>query len=156
MIQEQEPNGEAEKPQHVTVPCTFVGRFSPRGDYDWIAFDAEKGDTYWIEAISQRLGLPTDPYVLIQRESRNDKGEVQVTDVQELDDSAKGANIPTFRPESDDPSYKFVAPEDGTYRVLIRDLYAGFAVIRAWCTRWPFAARPPIFAWWQCRRIMRT
>jgi hypothetical protein len=125
VVEEQEPNDDANKPQPVPVPCTFVGRFSPRGDYDWIAFDAKKGDTYWIEAISQRLGLPTDPYVLVQRVSRNDKGDVQVADVQELDDSGKGAGIPSFRPESDDPAYKFVAPEDGNYRVLIRDLYAG-------------------------------
>jgi hypothetical protein len=125
VIEEQEPNDDSEKPQPVAVPCTFVGRFSPRGDYDWISFEAKKGDTYWIEAISQRLGLPTDPYVLIQRVAKNEKGEVQVVDVQELDDAGRGSGIPSFRPESDDPAYKFVAPEDGNYRVLIRDLYAG-------------------------------
>jgi hypothetical protein len=125
VVEEQEPNDDPNKPQPISVPCTFVGRFSPRGDYDWISFEAKKGDSYWIEAISQRLGLPTDPYVLVQRVSRNDKGESQVTDVQELDDAGKGAGIPSFRPESDDPAYRFLAPEDGTYRVLIRDLYAG-------------------------------
>jgi len=125
VVEEQEPNDDANKPQPIPVPCTFVGRFSPRGDYDWISFDAKKSDAYWIEAMSQRLGLPTDPYVLVQRVSRNDKGEVQVADVQELDDSGKGLGIPSFRPESDDPAYRFVAPEDGTYRILIRDLYSG-------------------------------
>ena len=65
--EEQEPNDDPNKPQSISVPCTFVGRYSPRGDYDWISFDAKKGDAYWVEAISQRLGLPTDPYVLIQR-----------------------------------------------------------------------------------------
>ena len=38
---------------------------------------------------------------------------------------ARASGIPSFRPESDDPAYRFVAPEDGTYRILIRDLYAG-------------------------------
>ena len=124
VVFEQEPNDDAAKPQPVTVPCTFVGRFAPRGDYDWLSFEAKKGDTYWIEAISQRLGLPTDPYVLIQRITRNDKGEVQTTDVQEIDDMGRGAGLPSFRPESADPAYRFAASEDGTYRVLIRDLYA--------------------------------
>ena len=125
VVSEQEPNDDPAKPQLVAVPCTFVGRFSPRGDYDWISFEAKKGDTYWIDTISQRLGLSTDPYVLIQRVTRNDKGEQQATDVQEVDDAGKGQGIPSFRPESDDPAYRFVAPEDGTYRILVRDLYGG-------------------------------
>ncbi|HEY4309987.1 MAG TPA: hypothetical protein VGN12_11085 [Pirellulales bacterium] len=125
VVAEQEPNNDPDKPQAVTAPCTYVGQFTPRGDYDWISFDAKKGEAYWIEAISQRLGLPTDPYLLIQRVTRNDKGEVQATDVQELDDTAKGIGIATFKPDSDDPAYRFTAPEDGTYRILIRDLYAG-------------------------------
>jgi hypothetical protein len=125
VVAEQEPNDDPAKPQQVTVPCTFVGHFSPRGDYDWISFEAKKGDTYWIDTISQRLGLSTDPYVLIQRVTTNDKGALQATDVQELDDTGKGSGIPSFRPESDDPAYRFVAPEDGTYRILVRDLYGG-------------------------------
>ncbi len=125
VVEEKEPNNDPDKPQSLSVPCTYAGQFAPRGDYDWVSFDAKKGDVYWIEAISQRLGLPTDPYLLVQRVSRNEKGESQVTDVQELDDSAKGTGIATFKPDSDDPAYRFAAPEDGTYRILVRDLYAG-------------------------------
>ena len=125
VVEEKEPNDGPDKPQSLSVPCTYAGQFARRGDYDWVSFDAKKGDVYWIEAISQRLGLPTDPYLLVQRVSRNEKGESQVTDVQELDDSAKGTGIATFKPDSDDPAYRFAAPEDGAYRILVRDLYAG-------------------------------
>ena len=65
------------------------------------------------------------PYLLVQRVSRNEKGEVQITDVQELDDSAKGPASRRSNPTATIPTYRFAAPEDGTYRVLIRDLYAG-------------------------------
>ena len=42
---------------------------------DWFTFEAKKGDAYWIEVISQRLGLVTDPFVLVQRVTKNEKGE---------------------------------------------------------------------------------
>ncbi len=32
-------------------------------------------------------------------------------------------NADEFDPSSDDPTYKFVAPEDGTYRLLVRDQF---------------------------------
>ncbi|HEY2841513.1 MAG TPA: PPC domain-containing protein [Pirellulales bacterium] len=125
VVVEQEPNNDPLTPQKITAPCTLVGRFAPRGDYDYVSFDAKKGDDYWFEAISQRLGLATDPYVLIERVTRNDKGEVSAVDVQELDDATANAGGLSFKTSTDDPSYHFVAPEDGTYRVLVRDLYAG-------------------------------
>jgi hypothetical protein len=37
-----------------------------------------------IEVVSQRLGLPTSPFVLIQRVTKDDKGKEQASDVQEF------------------------------------------------------------------------
>ena len=37
--------------------------------------------------VSQRLGAQTDPFVLVQRVSKNSKGEEEVSDVQEIYDS---------------------------------------------------------------------
>jgi len=125
VVVEQEPNDDPLKPQSIVAPCTLVGRFTPRGDYDYVTFDAKKGDAYWIEAISQRLGLATDPYLLIERVTKNEKGEPGAVDVQELDDATANAGGLSFKTSTDDPAYHFVAPEDGTYRILIRDLYAG-------------------------------
>jgi len=49
-----------------------------------VTFEARKGEVFWAEVFSERLGLPTDPFALIQRVSKNDKGEEQVSDVKEL------------------------------------------------------------------------
>ena len=122
IVMEQEPNDEPAKANVVTVPCEFVGVFGPRGNPDWLQFDAKAGDIYWVEAISERLGLPTDPAVLIQRVTKNDKGEEQVADVTDFDDQAANNGGLSFNTTSQDGSFRFAVPVDGTYRAMIRDL----------------------------------
>src|SRR4029077_8886930 len=79
IIIEQEPNNQPTAAQKVSLPCEYVGQFYPQDDRDWITFDAKKGDAYWIEVISQRLGLPTSPFVLIQRVTKDDNGKEQAS-----------------------------------------------------------------------------
>src|SRR5439155_15206836 len=86
VVTEQSPNDLAAQAQKISPPCEYVGQFFPPGDRDWVTFEAKKGDVYWVEVFSQRLGLPTDPFVLIQRVTKNDKGEEKVRDVKELYD----------------------------------------------------------------------
>lgn len=127
VVAEQEPNNEPAKAQAVTPPCEVVGQFHPRGDVDWVTFEAKKGDTYRIEVFSQRLGLPTDPFLLVQRVTVNDEGEEQVSEISAMDDpNPQQANIggADFNTSTDDPEIRFTAPEDGKYRILVRDLYS--------------------------------
>ena len=124
VIIEQEPNNQPEAAQKIGLPCEYVGQFYPQDDRDWIAFDAKQGDVYWIEVISQRLGLPTSPFVLIQRVTKDEKGKEQASDVQELyagDNNIGGAE---FNTSTRDPSGRFEAKEDGTYRIQVRDLFS--------------------------------
>src|SRR6202008_2000425 len=106
----------------VTVPCEFVGEFGPRGNPDWLQFDAKVSEVFWVEVISERLGLPTDPAVLIQRVTKNDKGEEQVADVTDLDDLGANNGGLSFNTTSVDGSFRFAVPADGTYRAMVRDL----------------------------------
>ncbi|HQU44946.1 MAG TPA: PPC domain-containing protein, partial [Pirellulales bacterium] len=122
VVLEQEPNDEPAKANVVTLPCEFVGEFGPRGNPDWLQFDAKAGEVYWLEAISERLGLPTDPAVLIQRVTKNDKGEEQAADITDFDDHGANVGGLSFNTTSDDGSFRFAVPADGTYRAMIRDL----------------------------------
>ena len=124
VVVEKEPNDDPAKAQAVTLPCEFVGQFYPRNDQDWISFQAKQGEVYWMEVYSQRLGLPTDPVLLVQQVKKDDKGVETATDLQSTDDGAANIGGPIYDTTSDDPVYKFVAPADGTYRVQIRDLYS--------------------------------
>src|SRR5438477_10306403 len=123
VVTEQEPNNQPNQAQKISPPCEVVGRFYPAGDRDWVAFDAKKGDVYWIEVFSHRLGLPTAPFAFLQQVTKNDKCEEKSSDLLELyasDDNIGGAQ---FNTTSRDPSGRFEVKEDGLYRLRLSDLF---------------------------------
>lgn len=121
VVTESEPNDSPDSAQLVTPPCELAGRFTPRGDDDWAQFKAAKGDRFTIEVISQRTGLATDPYLLVQRVDQDDAGNVSVHDVGDADDTPRAAGEKGFDSLSYDPVLAFQADRDATYRVLVRD-----------------------------------
>jgi hypothetical protein len=123
VVLEQEPNNQPAQGQKLVPPCEVAGQFYPAGEQDWYTFQAKKGDTYWIEVLSQRLGLPTDPSLVLQRVSKGDNGEEKAADVLELADNDTNLGEREFNTISRDPAGRFEAKEDGTYRLLIRDLF---------------------------------
>ncbi len=123
VVSEREPNDQPAQAHSITPPCEFVGQFYPPRDQDWVAFEAKKGEVFWVEVFSQRLGLPTDPFALIQRVSKNDKGAEQVFDVKELYDTDSNIGGPEYHTATRDPSGRFEVAEDGAYRILVRDLF---------------------------------
>jgi hypothetical protein len=123
VVLEQEPNNLPGHAQKIFPPCEVAGQFFPANEQDWFAFDARKGDVFWIEVISQRLGLPTDPFVLVQRVTKGEKGEEQTSEVQELFDNDTNLGEREFNTASRDPVARFEAKEEGVYRLLVRDLF---------------------------------
>jgi hypothetical protein len=123
VVLEQEPNNQPTQGQKLTLPCEVAGRFQPAGDSDWFTFQAKKGDVYWVEAFSSRLGFGTDPFVLIQRVTQTDQGKEEASDVLELTDNDTNLGDREFNTTSRDPVGRFEAKEDGTYRLLVRDLF---------------------------------
>jgi len=117
-------NNRPEAAQKISVPCEYVGQFFPRRDRDWVTFNAKKGDTYFVEVVSERLGATTNPFFRIQRVTKDDKGVEKVSTVKEVQDSPVNIGGSTFNTSSVDPSFRFVAPDDGTYRILLYDLYS--------------------------------
>ena len=133
VVREVEPNDAISAPQTITLPCEVVGQFSPIRDSDWFTFEAKKGDVYTVEVFSQRLGLPTDPQVIIKQlvknengePVKNEAGEVTYKDILEGDDYDPKLGNPGFDRASADPVVRFAPAEDGTYLLLVRDLYGG-------------------------------
>jgi len=125
VVLEHEPNDEPAMANIVTLPCEFVGQFGPRGDQDWLQFDAKAGEVYWIEMLAQRLGQAVDPAVLLQRVTKNDKGEEQVADIVDLDDDATNIGGIAYNTTTSDAVFRFAVPGNGTYRAMVRDLYFG-------------------------------
>lgn len=106
-----------------TPPCEVSGLFPRRGERSGATFSARKGDAYWIEIFADRLGPNSDPSAVVQRVTRNDKGEESTTDVVELGDTDFAAGGREFEATHRDAMARFQAPEDGQYRVVIRDLF---------------------------------
>ncbi len=117
------PNDKPSEAQKITVPCDYAGLFYPRRDRDWVTFDAKKGDVYWVEVVSDRLGAPTNPFFRVERVTKNDKGEEKVSTVKEVLESPVNIGGTAFNTTSVDPSYRFAVPEDGAYRLVTYDTY---------------------------------
>lgn len=130
---EAEPNNGATEAQQVTLPLDIAGSFYPAADVDTYEFSAKKGDVWWVEVASARLGLATDPFVLVQKVSKTGDKET-LTDVAELYDIASPMKVSSNGYSYDGPPYDAGSPdvlgkveikEDGVYRLQVRDLFGG-------------------------------
>ncbi len=120
---EAEPNNSPDKAQKVSLPASLAGQFATPNDRDWFAFDGKKGDAFWLEVTSHRLGLPTAPHVVLQKAVKNEKGEETFTDVQDFAESVVNQGGPEFNTAHRDPVGRFDVKEDASYRLGIRDLF---------------------------------
>ncbi len=129
-VDEAEPNNSAAQAQKISLPCAIQGAFATAGDVDTYEFAAKKGHVWWVEVVSARLGLPTDPFVLVQKVTNGE----QLTDVAELNDIASPVKLSSngyaydgvpYDVGSPDALGKFEVKEDGVYRIQIRDLFGG-------------------------------
>lgn len=107
----------------VTPPGEFVGFFPRRGQLSGITFQANKGDVFWLELFADRLGFPSDPHGVVQRErtTKGESGETLYADVLELGDTDANLGDREFNTTHRDAAARFEAPETGAYRVLVRD-----------------------------------
>ncbi|MDY3553089.1 PPC domain-containing protein [Gemmata sp. JC717] len=102
----------AAEAQLVKVPCDIAGRIAKKGERHWYSFAAKKGDVWTLEVFAERIGSPVDAYFILTDE----KGKVIV----EQDDGADTLSPNQFYTKSDDPGrYRFAAPADGTYKVMV-------------------------------------
>ncbi|MEY3459663.1 MAG: hypothetical protein RL215_2820, partial [Planctomycetota bacterium] len=132
-LAESEPNNSPAQAQQISLPCDLTGAFATAADVDIFEFQAEKGDVWWVEIASERLGRPTDPTAVVQQLSAAGSTEAAV-DLVELTD------IPSpMKPSSngyayDGPPYDggsadFIGQvqirESGRHRLLLSDLFGG-------------------------------
>jgi len=130
---ETEPNNLHSQAQKISLPCDIAGAFYPAADVDTFEFEAKKGETWWVEVASARLGLNTDPFVLVQQ-VKKDGDKESLVDVAELYDIAPPMKVssngysydgPPYDAGSPDVNGSFEVKEDGTYRLQVRDLFGG-------------------------------
>lgn len=115
----------------VVIENTYTGWFAARGKPRYFTFAAKKGDVRIIEVKSARLGLNADPFFIVEKMDGD-----KATFIAEANDRTALAGKDEFDAGWADPSYRFEAKEDGTYRVKLRNMFQ---------TRVPFelSVQPP-------------
>jgi len=130
---ETEPNNKHAQAQSISPPCDIAGTFYPAADVDTFEFAAKKGEVWWVEVASERLGRPTDPSVIVQRVI-GEGAEQSLADVVELSDIASPVKRSSNGYAYDGPPYnagsldilgKVEIQEDGVYRLQLSDLFGG-------------------------------
>ena len=134
-LAEVEPNNDGAHAQRIALPCDISGRFFPAADVDVFEFEAKKGDQWWIEVVSERFDLPTDPSLLVQHVVRGEKGTAdKLVDVLELADIPSPVKVSSNGYAYDGPPYnagtsdilgKLVIKENGIHRLQMTDLFGG-------------------------------
>lgn len=130
---EQEPNNTAQQSQRISLPCDMRGAFATAADVDTYEFTAAKGEVWWVEVASERLGRPTDPSVIVQHIS-GEADQETVTDVIEFTDIASPMKPSSNGYAYDGPPYdggsadligRLEIQQDGKHRLQISDLFGG-------------------------------
>ncbi|MCG6156566.1 serine protease [Rubinisphaera margarita] len=133
VIPEVESQDGSQQIMPVSIPCTISGSFYPAADVDVFEFTAKKGEVWWLEIASSRLGLSTDPSIVVQRVEGTGEEE-KLTDVLQLTDLPSPIKVssngyafdgPCYNTGSADAFGKLEIPADGTYRVQVTDLFGG-------------------------------
>ncbi|MBA4191742.1 MAG: hypothetical protein C0467_27495 [Planctomycetaceae bacterium] len=97
------------------VPCELAGFIARRGESDWYSFDAKKGEQLYVEVASERIGMEADFYFSV-RDGKDPKRDLSG----EQDDDPDSLHPFGFFTRTSDPApYKFTAPEDGKYLILV-------------------------------------
>ena len=125
VIPEREPNNGTTNAHYVSVPCEIGGQFYPAEDNDWYEFAARKDQTYWIEVFCDRLGDATDPFLVVEKVTRDGEGNERTNPVTEGDDINENVGGHIFPMTTRDSRVSFKADADARYRVLVRDQFTG-------------------------------
>jgi hypothetical protein len=113
VVAEQEGNDDPDSAQPIPVPCEVAGRIDKRADRDFYSFTAKKGAVLWIEAVAERNGSASDLFLRV----KNEKGQDISPDLDDDPDPLHPINF--FSRSGDPPAYKFTAPADGKYLILV-------------------------------------
>ena len=79
---------------------------------------------FWVDVVAQQTGSRADPYLTIDQVTKKEDGTETLSRRASVDDTAVNAlDANLFNTNTDDISYRFAVPADGTYRITLRDRY---------------------------------
>lgn len=109
----------------IPAPAELGALFPARGDKGGWTFEARKDQVFWLEIASERLGFYSDARLVVQRlePGGSPTEKPRTTDVLELNDLEANPGGREFDVTSRDCAGRLKIPTDGTYRILVRNLF---------------------------------
>ncbi len=111
-------NTAADHAQEIGVPCEVSGQLADGDERHWYAVRVRKGEVLWLEAFGARIGSPVDLDLTVL-----DPGGRK--ELLKLADSLDDIVGYCFSTAHSDPAGRWVAPADGRYLILVRNLIGG-------------------------------
>ncbi len=121
-VAEVEPNDSPAAAQPVVVPGEIDGLL----DRDWFAFTAEATGPLVVEVLSHRLGVASDPMMVVHQVTRDEggkRGAEQMRQVGEFDDTLAPHGTERFRLGTRDPAGRLDVEAGATYRIFVSDRF---------------------------------
>jgi len=106
----------------LSPPCEYISVFPPSGAPATFTFSAKKGTVQWIEVVSHRLGVSSDPELVLEKIEKQGSDE-KTTFIAEAPDMTLSKCAEGFSMNIRDGLMRFEAKEDGDFRLLLRDLF---------------------------------
>lgn len=111
-------NHSAKSAQEISIPCEVSGQLVAGNEQDWFAIESRRGEVLYVEGIAQRINSPIDLDVRLF----DSTGGRELAHFGDLVRNVGGTAFPTNHL---DPAGRWVAPSDGRYLILARNLIGG-------------------------------
>jgi hypothetical protein len=102
----------------IEIPGEVVGQLTRSGERDMFAIDVRRGEVIYLEAFGERIGSPVDLDIAVL----DAKGQIELATFHDEVPNIGGLRFPSNHL---DPEGRWVAPADGRYLVMVRDLISG-------------------------------
>ncbi|MBM3458107.1 MAG: hypothetical protein FJX77_06200, partial [Armatimonadetes bacterium] len=100
------------------APCEATGRLGAGDRPDQYTLEARRGEVFYLEALGQRIQSPVDLQISILDESGR-------RELLQLGDELRNLGGRSFPSDHLDPAGRWVAPADGRFRIIVRNLTSG-------------------------------
>ncbi len=111
-------NHQPKAAQSIPWPCEVSGQLAEGSERDWFSIRAHRGDVIWLELFGERIGAPVDLALSVF----DGQGERELLHLTDCWDERGVGNITTTH---SDPAGRWVAPADGDYLILVRNVIGG-------------------------------
>ena len=113
----------------VKIPCEILGQFNKEEDIDRYRFSAKKGDKIWLEIFADRQFSKSDPFIVVEKISKDKSAKETAKELKSLDDYKKVKTQGMYDIHTYDNGMEIDIDADGDYRIIVGDNFVKHGVL---------------------------